>query len=160
MTKRWLRFGVITLSCLLTIATSAFAESSWVIWQQDFIFTERWWIPKGWLFRKTTTPSTPIARWESPTLDKCQTMRFQVALQDLKLLGVVEQQGGKHRRVADRLEPLRMCALRPTTGGHRTGRGMEVNSNLPLSLICAGFALLALATSASADCARSATCSA
>ena len=94
MTKRWLRFGVITLSCLLTIATSAFAESSWVIWQQDFIFTEHWWIPKGWLFRKTTTPSTPIARWESPTLDKCQTMRFQVALQDLKLLGVVAQQGG------------------------------------------------------------------
>src|SRR5262249_58539366 len=62
--------------------------------------------------------------------------------------------GGKHRRVADRLEPLRMCALRPTTGGHRTGRGVEVNSNLPLALICAGFALLALAIAAYADCTR------
>ena len=40
------------------------------------------------------TRVAPIARWESPTLDKCQTMRFQVALQNLKIQGVVAQKGG------------------------------------------------------------------
>src|SRR5262249_50518475 len=56
--------------------------------------------------------------------------------------------GGAEGGNVHRLEALRVCALRPTTGGHRIRRGVEVSSNPLLSLICAGFALLGLPTSA------------
>jgi hypothetical protein len=43
-------FIVVLLGSLLAVPTAGHAESAWKLWQQTTVFTERWWVPKGWSF--------------------------------------------------------------------------------------------------------------
>lgn len=78
MTRRWLCIVVATLCCL-RVTTSAHPESAWMLWQQATVFTERWWIPKGWSFRWRATERTPVGVSEFGTLADCQLAQTQAA---------------------------------------------------------------------------------
>ena len=76
---------VVAMLCALIFATSASADCSWVMWQQDTVFTERWWIPNGWPFGKTTIESVPEARSEFQTLDQCHTALWRTVAADMQV---------------------------------------------------------------------------
>jgi peptidoglycan/LPS O-acetylase OafA/YrhL len=59
MTRCWPCVVVTMCCCLLAVATAAHAES-WMLWQQATVFTERWWVPKGWSSHWRATELTPV----------------------------------------------------------------------------------------------------
>jgi hypothetical protein len=71
MTRCWPRVVVAMCCCLLAVATAAHAES-WMLWQQATVFTERWWVPKGWSSHWRATELTPVGLSEFRTLADCQ----------------------------------------------------------------------------------------
>jgi peptidoglycan/LPS O-acetylase OafA/YrhL len=64
MTRCWPCVVVTMLCYLLAVAASAHADSAWVLWQQATVFTERWWIPKGWSSHWKAAELTP-SDWRS-----------------------------------------------------------------------------------------------
>jgi hypothetical protein len=69
---------------LLAVATVAHAESAWILWQQATVFTERWWIPKGWSPHWRATELTPVGLAEFPTLADCQLAQTQAVSRDVE----------------------------------------------------------------------------
>ncbi len=84
MTRCWPRVVVTMCCCLVAVATAAHAES-WMLWQQAPVFTERWWIPKGWSSHWRATESTPVGVAEFPTLADCQVAQAQAVSRDANL---------------------------------------------------------------------------
>lgn len=84
MTRCWPRVVVTMCFCLLAVATAAHAES-WMLWQQATVFTERWWIPKGWSSRWRATELTPVGLVEFPTLADCEVAHTQAVSRDPSL---------------------------------------------------------------------------
>jgi len=84
MTRCWPRVVVTMCCCLVAVATAAHAES-WMLWQQATVFTERWWIPKGWSSHWRATESTPVGVAEFPTLADCEVAQTQAASRDPNL---------------------------------------------------------------------------
>lgn len=78
---------------LVLSAASASADCSWVMWQQDITYTDRWWIPKGWPFRSTGTESTPVARSEFKTLGECNVAAVKVFTDDVRKRGMLSSMG-------------------------------------------------------------------
>jgi hypothetical protein len=89
MTRRWPCVVVATLCGLLGVATAAHADL-WMLWQQATVFTERWWIPKGWSFHWRASEVTPVELAEFPTLADCQVAQTQAASRDANQAREVE----------------------------------------------------------------------
>jgi hypothetical protein len=68
---------VTLLGYLLAGAASAHADSAWMLWQQATVFTERWWIPKGWPGHWKASELIPVGLAEFPTLADCQLAQTQ-----------------------------------------------------------------------------------
>jgi len=84
MNRCWPCAVVTMCCCLLAVATAAHAES-WMLWQQATVFTERWWIPKGWSAHWRATESTPVGLAEFPTLADCEVAQTQAVSRDPNL---------------------------------------------------------------------------
>lgn len=84
MTRCWPRVVVTMCCCLLAVATAAHAES-WMLWQQATVFTERWWVPKGWSSHWRATELTPVGLAEFPTLADCEVAQTQAVSRDANL---------------------------------------------------------------------------
>jgi hypothetical protein len=69
------------LLCFLALAGAAHAES-WMLWQQAAVFTERWWVPKGWAIHWKATEMTPVGLSEFQTLGECQLAEAQAMSPD------------------------------------------------------------------------------
>jgi hypothetical protein len=82
MTIRGPCIVVTLLGSLLAVATSADAESAWMLWQQATVFTERWWVPKGWSFHWKAIETAPIGLSEFQTLADCQLAQTQAMSRD------------------------------------------------------------------------------
>ena len=73
---------VTLLGALLVVDASGQAESAWKLWQQETVFTERWWIPKGWSFHWKATEMTPVGLTEFQTFAECQLAEVQAMRPD------------------------------------------------------------------------------
>jgi hypothetical protein len=69
---------------LLAVTTAAHAES-WMLWQQATVFTERWWVPKGWSSHWRATELTPVGLAEFPTLADCEVAQTRTVSRDANL---------------------------------------------------------------------------
>jgi hypothetical protein len=90
MTRCWPCVVITMLCSLLVVATSAHADSAWMLWQQVTGFTERWWIPKGWSSHWKATELTPVGLAEFPTLADCQVAQTEAVSRDANLASEVE----------------------------------------------------------------------
>ena len=90
MTTREPCIVVTLLGCVFAVATSAHAESAWMLWQQATVFTERRWTPKGWPAHWRTTEMPPVALSEFQTLADCQLAQTQAMSRDADLAREVE----------------------------------------------------------------------
>ena len=84
MTRGWPCVVVTMCGCLLAVTTASHAES-WMLWQQATVFTERWWIPKGWSFHWRATEMTPVGLSEFLTLADCQLALTPATSPDVSL---------------------------------------------------------------------------
>jgi hypothetical protein len=90
MTTRGPCIVAILLGGLLAVATPAHAESAWMLWQQTTVFTERWWVPKGWSFHWKATEMTPVGLSEFQALADCQVAQTQATSRDAILAKAME----------------------------------------------------------------------
>ncbi len=108
MTRCWPCVVITMLCSLLVVATSAHADSAWMLWQQATVFTERWWIPKGWSSHWKATELTPVGLAEFPTLADCQVAQTEAVSRDANLASEVEakeKSGESVARSVSRFEP-------------------------------------------------------
>ncbi len=82
MTTRGSCIVVTLLGALLVVDASGQADSAWKLWQQETVFTERWWIPRGWSFHWKATEMTPVGLTEFQTLAECQLAEVQAMRPD------------------------------------------------------------------------------
>jgi hypothetical protein len=82
MTTRGSCIVVTLLGALLVVDASGQADSAWKLWQQETVFTERWWIPKGWSFHWKATEMTPVGLTEFQTFAECQLAEVQAMRPD------------------------------------------------------------------------------
>jgi hypothetical protein len=82
MTTRGFCIVVTLLGALLVVDASGQADSAWKLWQQETVFTERWWIPKGWSFHWKATEMTPVGLTEFQTFAECQLAEVQAMRPD------------------------------------------------------------------------------
>ena len=82
MTTRGSCIVLTLLGALLVVDAPAQADSAWKLWQQETVFTERWWIPKGWSFHWKATEMTPVGLTEFQTFAECQLAEVQAMRPD------------------------------------------------------------------------------
>ena len=149
MTTRGSCIVVTLLGALLVVDASGEAESAWKLWQQETVFTERWWIPRGWSFHWKATEMTPVGLTEFQTLAECQLAEVQAMRPDAhraRELAAQEKSGMTSTRSVSRFA----CV----PGAWRPWRiepwRVEMNSKLLVTLLLSS-GMFALATSASAE---------
>ncbi len=96
MTRCWPCVVVTLCCCLLAVTTAAHAES-WMLWQQATVFTERWWVPKGWSSHWRATELTPVGLAEFPTLADCEVAQTHAVSRDANLTreGEAKEKAGR-----------------------------------------------------------------
>ncbi len=73
---------VINLKTAKALGLTIPPSSAWKLWQQETVFTERWWIPRGWSFHWKATEMTPVGLTEFQTLAECQLAEVQAMRPD------------------------------------------------------------------------------
>jgi hypothetical protein len=111
-----------------------------MLWQQATVFTERWWVPKGWSLHWKAIEMAPIGLWEFQTLADCQLAQTQ-AMSRRRRSSTSEGQARQQ---------IRLRASRLATKEDRAWRTVEVNSKRLIAVIVFSW-ILAFATSASAE---------
>jgi len=76
MTRRLPHTLVAACCCLLAASTSASAQTTWVLWSQDTILIEWWWVPKGWPFHWSEVKGQPRPVADFRSLEMCQRSWF------------------------------------------------------------------------------------
>ena len=149
MTTRGSCMVVTLIGSLLAAAASGHAESAWKLWQQETVFTERWWVPTGWSFHWKATEMTPVGLTEFQTHAECQLAEIDAMRPDAHRAREMEAKG-KSGMTSTRSVSRFACVPRAWRPEDRAWRRVEMNAKR-LVVLLVSLGMLALATSASAE---------
>jgi hypothetical protein len=71
-----------------------------MLWQQATVFTDRWWVPKGWSSHRRATELTPVGLAEFPTLADCEMAQTHAVSREANLAREGEAKEKSGRSVA------------------------------------------------------------
>ncbi len=98
---------------------------AWVLWSQDSVLVERWWIPTGWPFHWTTVVNRPYAVSEFRSLEACKDALGERLIQNMKFLNEESKKPRKDKELPWhlRVTTTYACVPFPTTPRHVSADG-------------------------------------